>query len=147
MGILVSVFPTRGGIFAMGPLGKRNSSLNFQFKCCGALRFEDWLVSEWHKDEDVLKDGSLVPDSCCKTSTHLCGRRDHPSNIHYTVHADFNPFSPDKSCYHFTRRPFMEPPFQAETRACCFRFNSLRATENNRAFQWVHKFDRRNLIV
>ncbi|KAI4504335.1 hypothetical protein M0802_000806 [Mischocyttarus mexicanus] len=55
-----------------------------EFKCCGALRFEDWLVSEWHKDEDVLKYGSLVPDSCCKTETLLCGRRDHPSNIQYT---------------------------------------------------------------
>ncbi|XP_043600853.1 CD151 antigen-like isoform X2 [Bombus pyrosoma] len=58
--------------------------MQIEFKCCGAVRFEDWLVSEWHKGEDVLKDGSLVPDSCCKTPTHLCGRRDHPSNIHYT---------------------------------------------------------------
>ncbi|XP_076303616.1 CD151 antigen isoform X3 [Lasioglossum baleicum] len=58
--------------------------MQMEFKCCGALRFEDWLVSEWHKDENVLKDFSLVPDSCCKTPTHLCGRRDHPSNIHYT---------------------------------------------------------------
>jgi len=56
-----------------------------QFKCCGALRFEDWLVSEWHKDEKVLKNGSVVPDSCCKTPTFLCGKRDHPSNIQYTV--------------------------------------------------------------
>ncbi|XP_078049826.1 CD151 antigen [Augochlora pura] len=58
--------------------------MQIEFKCCGALRFEDWLVSEWRKDEDVLKDLRLVPDSCCKTPTHLCGRRDHPSNIHYT---------------------------------------------------------------
>jgi len=42
-------------------------------------------VSEWHKDEDVLKNGSVVPDSCCKTPTFLCGKRDHPSNIQYTV--------------------------------------------------------------
>lgn len=55
-----------------------------EFKCCGALRFEDWLVSEWHKDDEVLREGWLVPDSCCKTQTFLCGRRDHPSNIHYT---------------------------------------------------------------
>ena len=46
-------------------------------------------MSEWHKGEDVLKNGSLVPDSCCKTPTLLCGRRDHPSNIHYTVPIDF----------------------------------------------------------
>lgn len=26
-----------------------------------------------------------MPDSCCKTPTILCGRRDHPSNIQYTV--------------------------------------------------------------
>ncbi|XP_012135120.1 CD151 antigen isoform X1 [Megachile rotundata] len=55
-----------------------------EFKCCGALRFEDWLVSEWHKDEEVLREGRLVPDSCCKTQTFHCGKRDHPSNIHYT---------------------------------------------------------------
>ncbi|XP_076375740.1 CD151 antigen isoform X1 [Megalopta genalis] len=58
--------------------------MQIEFKCCGALRFEDWLMSEWRKDENVLKDLRLVPDSCCKTPTHLCGRRDHPSNIHYT---------------------------------------------------------------
>ncbi|PBC34269.1 Tetraspanin-11 [Apis cerana cerana] len=65
--------------------------MQIEFKCCGALRFEDWVVSEWHKDENVLKNGSLVPDSCCKTPTLLCGRRDHPSNIHYTVSIDFQP--------------------------------------------------------
>lgn len=48
-------------------------------------------MSEWHKDENVLKNGSLVPDSCCKTPTLLCGRRDHPSNIHYTVSIDSQP--------------------------------------------------------
>lgn len=24
----------------------------------------------------------VVPDSCCKTVTHQCGQRDHPSNIY-----------------------------------------------------------------
>ncbi|OAD61259.1 Tetraspanin-11 [Eufriesea mexicana] len=65
------------------------NQMQMEFKCCGALRFEDWLHSEWHKHEEVVNDGSLVPDSCCKTPTYLCGRRDHPSNIHYTVPIDF----------------------------------------------------------
>lgn len=56
-----------------------------QFKCCGAMRFEDWLSSEWFKDQEVQRNGSLVPDSCCKTPSYLCGKRDHPSNIQYTV--------------------------------------------------------------
>uniref|UniRef100_A0ABD2XNS0 Tetraspanin n=2 Tax=Trichogramma TaxID=7490 RepID=A0ABD2XNS0_9HYME len=55
-----------------------------EFKCCGAVRFEDWLSSEWFKDEEVQRNGSLVPDSCCKTPSYLCGKRDHPSNIQYT---------------------------------------------------------------
>ncbi|XP_043289728.1 CD151 antigen-like isoform X2 [Venturia canescens] len=59
--------------------------MQIEFKCCGALRFEDWLDSEWAKDEDVMRDGSRVPDSCCKTVTQHCGKRDHPSNIQYTV--------------------------------------------------------------
>ncbi|KOC66897.1 CD151 antigen [Habropoda laboriosa] len=62
--------------------------MQIEFKCCGALRFEDWLVSEWHKDEEVLKDGVVVPESCCKTPTSLCGKRDHPSNIYFTVFID-----------------------------------------------------------
>lgn len=61
-----------------------------EFKCCGALRFEDWMASEWRKDENVLKNSSLVPDSCCKTPSLLCGKRDHPSNIHYTVNVQRN---------------------------------------------------------
>ncbi|XP_015509653.1 CD151 antigen [Neodiprion pinetum] len=55
-----------------------------EFKCCGAMRFEDWLYSEWRKDKEVISNRSLVPDSCCKTPSLLCGRRDHPSNIQYT---------------------------------------------------------------
>lgn len=27
-------------------------------------------------------EGRLVPDSCCKTITPHCGKRDHPSNIY-----------------------------------------------------------------
>ncbi|KAJ2950379.1 hypothetical protein O0L34_g8622 [Tuta absoluta] len=50
-----------------------------QFKCCGAIRFQDWRYSPWHLHDQRL----LVPDSCCKTVTNRCGARDHPSNIHY----------------------------------------------------------------
>jgi hypothetical protein len=60
-------------------------SYDLQFKCCGAVRFGDWIVSEWFKGEDVQRNGNLVPDSCCKTPSFLCGKRDHPSNIQYSV--------------------------------------------------------------
>ncbi|CAG9792158.1 unnamed protein product [Diatraea saccharalis] len=50
-----------------------------EFKCCGAVRFQDWRRSAWHEHDPRL----LVPDSCCKTVNTRCGTRDHPSNIHY----------------------------------------------------------------
>ncbi|XP_049862269.1 CD151 antigen-like [Schistocerca gregaria] len=52
-----------------------------QFKCCGAVRFEDWQYSTWLKNNPDTP--SKVPDSCCKTPSALCGKRDHPSNIYY----------------------------------------------------------------
>lgn len=52
-----------------------------QFKCCGAVRFEDWQYSVWLKSNPDTP--SKVPDSCCKTPSELCGKRDHPSNIYY----------------------------------------------------------------
>ena len=59
------------------------------YKCCGAVRFEDWKGSMWirsrRKDKLTLPENRLVPDSCCFTETELCGVRDHPSNIPYTV--------------------------------------------------------------
>lgn len=54
-----------------------------EFKCCGAIRFEDWEVSLWHKGPPSRPSDS-VPDSCCKTTSEGCGRRNHPSNIYYT---------------------------------------------------------------
>ena len=51
----------------------------FQFKCCGSNNFSDWRDSVWIGAPDNRQ---LVPDSCCKTPTDLCGRRDHPSNIY-----------------------------------------------------------------
>ncbi|XP_037968027.2 CD151 antigen isoform X4 [Plutella xylostella] len=50
-----------------------------EFKCCGAVNYQDWRHSPWHQHEPR----QLVPDSCCKTVSPRCGARDHPSNIHY----------------------------------------------------------------
>ncbi|XP_055703855.1 CD151 antigen-like [Phlebotomus papatasi] len=59
-----------------------------EYKCCGAVRFEDWRQSLWISDQndDLLfpPEDRVVPDSCCITPTNLCGLRDHPSNIYYT---------------------------------------------------------------
>ncbi|XP_046394437.1 CD151 antigen-like [Ischnura elegans] len=60
-----------------------------EYKCCGAIRFEDWEFSPWYK-ELKLKHKSVklrhekfnkVPDSCCITESFLCGKSNHPSNI------------------------------------------------------------------
>lgn len=57
--------------------------------CCGAIRFEDWKYSAWLQTDraDLFRttEKRLVPDSCCLTMSELCGLRDHPSNIPYTV--------------------------------------------------------------
>ncbi|XP_054895186.1 glutamine amidotransferase-like class 1 domain-containing protein 1 isoform X4 [Poeciliopsis prolifica] len=53
--------------------------LQQEFKCCGSHNFSDWRDSEWIRREETKE---LVPDSCCKTPSTLCGRRDHPSNIY-----------------------------------------------------------------
>lgn len=59
------------------------------FKCCGAIRFEEYRESVWlrskRNDLIVEREGRLVPDSCCVTMTEKCGVSDHPSNIPYTV--------------------------------------------------------------
>nr|CAD7450775.1 unnamed protein product [Timema bartmani] len=55
-----------------------------QFKCCGAIRFEDWEYSQWYKNLKTSSNNK-VPDTCCKSVAPGCGRRDHPSNIHYSV--------------------------------------------------------------
>lgn len=60
-----------------------------EFKCCGAIRYEDWREGVWlrsrRKDLLMPKMNRVVPDSCCFTKIDLCGQRDHPSNIPYTV--------------------------------------------------------------
>lgn len=59
------------------------------FKCCGAIRYEEYQDSVWlrskRSDLIVERDGRRVPDSCCVTMTPTCGISDHPSNIPYTV--------------------------------------------------------------
>ncbi|XP_062860531.1 CD151 antigen-like [Trichomycterus rosablanca] len=54
--------------------------LQQEFKCCGSNSSSDWTESVWiHSDNSSLR---KVPDSCCKTPTNGCGKRDHPSNIY-----------------------------------------------------------------
>nr|XP_019934563.1 PREDICTED: CD151 antigen-like isoform X2 [Paralichthys olivaceus] len=53
--------------------------LHQEFKCCGSNNYSDWRDSVWIRAADNRQ---LVPDSCCKTPSVLCGRRDHPSNIY-----------------------------------------------------------------
>ncbi|CAJ1049253.1 CD151 antigen-like isoform X1 [Xyrichtys novacula] len=55
-------------------------NLQQEFKCCGSNSSSDWADSLWIRSRGA--DGRIVPDSCCKTPTDLCGRRDHPSNIY-----------------------------------------------------------------
>lgn len=52
-----------------------------EYKCCGATSFENWDKSRWRKESNTT---NLVPDSCCKSVTPNCGKRNHPSNIPYT---------------------------------------------------------------
>ncbi|XP_042559737.1 CD151 antigen isoform X3 [Clupea harengus] len=53
--------------------------LHQDLKCCGSNNFTDWRDGEWNK---ALAGDRVVPDSCCKTPSDLCGRRHHPSNIY-----------------------------------------------------------------
>ncbi|XP_069713971.1 CD151 antigen isoform X2 [Phaenicophaeus curvirostris] len=57
--------------------------LQQEFKCCGSNNYTDWADSLWIRSQEAS--GRKVPDSCCKTITDLCGRRDHPSNIYKEV--------------------------------------------------------------
>eukprot|EP00095_Tigriopus_kingsejongensis_P002012 maker-scaffold419_size176504-snap-gene-0.32 protein:Tk02012 transcript:maker-scaffold419_size176504-snap-gene-0.32-mRNA-1 annotation:"cd151 antigen-like" len=56
-------------------------SIQQQYKCCGGEIFEDWHQSPWYF---AASKRNKVPDSCCKSMSNSCGRRDHPSNIPYT---------------------------------------------------------------
>lgn len=54
--------------------------LQQDFKCCGSNNSHDWTLSVYISSKHA--EGRLVPDSCCKTITPKCGKRDHPSNIY-----------------------------------------------------------------
>lgn len=64
-------------------------AMHQDYQCCGAIRFEDWPKGTWLRSrrKDLLMPplSRRVPDSCCYSMTELCGLRDHPSNIPYTV--------------------------------------------------------------
>lgn len=66
-----------------GARGLSLCSVCWQFKCCGSNNYTDWADSVWIRSSEAS--GRKVPDSCCKTITDLCGRRDHPSNIYKEV--------------------------------------------------------------
>ncbi|XP_034391261.1 CD151 antigen [Cyclopterus lumpus] len=53
--------------------------LQQEFKCCGSHNSSDWGDCVWIQSAENKR---LVPDSCCKSPSNLCGRRDHPSNIY-----------------------------------------------------------------
>ncbi|XP_035763934.1 tetraspanin-11 isoform X1 [Neolamprologus brichardi] len=55
-------------------------NLQQDFKCCGSNNSHDWTVSKYLVSGQA--EGRAVPDSCCKTITPHCGKRDHPSNIY-----------------------------------------------------------------
>ncbi|MEQ2246276.1 hypothetical protein ILYODFUR_036767, partial [Ilyodon furcidens] len=61
--------------------------LQQDFKCCGSNHSQDWMLSVYIRSEQ--SGNRVVPDSCCKTITPACGRRDHPSNI-YKVEVSFH---------------------------------------------------------
>ncbi|XP_032361237.1 tetraspanin-11 isoform X1 [Etheostoma spectabile] len=54
--------------------------LQQDFKCCGSNNSHDWMVSVYILSKQA--GDRVVPDSCCKTITPHCGKRDHPSNIY-----------------------------------------------------------------
>uniref|UniRef100_A0A8C1HBI2 Tetraspanin n=1 Tax=Cyprinus carpio carpio TaxID=630221 RepID=A0A8C1HBI2_CYPCA len=54
--------------------------LQQDFKCCGSNNSFDWTHSVYIMSPEAER--RLVPDSCCKTITPQCGKRDHPSNIY-----------------------------------------------------------------
>lgn len=61
----------------------------FQYKCCGAEKFEEWRNSTWLNTANQThlvrsNVNRLVPDSCCISYREKCGKSDHPSNIPYT---------------------------------------------------------------
>lgn len=55
--------------------------LQQRHKCCGGLSYSSWNVTSWKQMPE--NENLSVPESCCKTTTPACGKRDHPSNIYH----------------------------------------------------------------
>lgn len=66
------------------------SSFCLQFKCCGSNNSYDWMKSVYISSSPA--EDRVVPDSCCKTITPYCGKRDHPSNIYKVEVSAFSHF-------------------------------------------------------
>lgn len=49
--------------------------------CCGSSSYSSWNNSTWKQMPE--NQNLSVPNSCCKTITPACGKRDHPSNIYH----------------------------------------------------------------
>ncbi|XP_066541073.1 CD151 antigen, like [Hoplias malabaricus] len=54
--------------------------LQQEFKCCGSTNSSDWAENAWINSTGSNK--RKVPDSCCKSPSDFCGKRDHASNIY-----------------------------------------------------------------
>lgn len=67
-------------LFDLKPNHFARLCLRLQFKCCGSNHSHDWMASVYISTGPA--EGRVVPDSCCKTITPRCGKRDHPSNIY-----------------------------------------------------------------
>ncbi|XP_073245825.1 CD151 antigen-like [Porites lutea] len=59
---------------------KSFDSLHQNLKCCGGFSYASWNTTSWKQMPE--NENLSVPNSCCKTITPACGRRDHPSNIY-----------------------------------------------------------------
>ncbi|XP_032220670.1 CD151 antigen isoform X2 [Nematostella vectensis] len=56
---------------------KAIDQMQINFKCCGEDNWSTWNTTAWKQSSN-----NSVPDSCCKTPSFGCGKRDHPSNIY-----------------------------------------------------------------
>ncbi|KAK3734153.1 hypothetical protein QZH41_017123, partial [Actinostola sp. cb2023] len=59
---------------------KSIDELQKKYQCCGDVNAKSWNTTSWKQSE--LSGNNTVPDSCCKSFSYQCGKRDHPSNIH-----------------------------------------------------------------
>ena len=61
-----------------------------KLKCCGAINFNDWKQSQFVRAASNTSGSrpavyNKVAESCCKSPSTLCAKRDHPSNINLKV--------------------------------------------------------------